>query len=62
MKQHFTDEKQVSATPCREIIICPTLHYPPKNKLKSAFGDSGTCSISRLIAKVFIRLCSQNAN
>ena len=37
-------------------------HYPLKNKSKSALGDSGTCSISRHTAEVFIRPCSQNAS
>lgn len=56
MKQHYTDEKQISATRCRAIIIFLTLFYPPKRKKPLAFGDNGTCGISSRIAKSFTRI------
>ena len=32
MKQHYIDEKQVSLTRCKAIIICQISSYPPKKK------------------------------
>ena len=57
MKQHFTDEKRGSATHCREIIICLTLHYPLRNNSQSAYGDSDICDTSSKIEGCYTPIC-----
>ena len=54
MKQHFTDERTGSATPCREIIICPTLLT--KCELNRHFAD-----VNRQAEDMFFRLVKQMA-
>ena len=62
MKQHFTDERTGISYTLQGDYYLPDLALPAEEQVESAFGDNGTCGISRRTAKVFIRPCSQNAN
>ena len=57
MKQHFTDEKRESTTPCKEIIIYPTLRYPLKNNSQSAYGGNDICDTSSKIEGYYTPIC-----
>ena len=50
-------KKLVSPTFCKAIITCQIFYHPKKHDGLSAYGGSGTCSISNSTARCFILRC-----